>query len=382
MALEIGRQGQLYLKKEAAYGVSQALAATNALRHINVGFSFDPFQRETSTEKKQSPGPVNRFDRKKSAGLGTLVSLLRPSGALNTLPEIDPILEAAFGSVVNETLSTTVASAPTTTSATLTSAGTLAKGDAVLLTVTGESTGPFVRFLTSVSGSDVVWAPALPSAQTAGDAVKGGVTYKLTSALAVSLTIAHYLSTFKRALLGAAVDSLALSFDANSEAQATASGPAAKQLTSTTQSEPASFTTVGANPPSGLIGDTYVADTIYLMKSLEVTIANGLAVRNQEYGVNDPSEVFRSGRREIAVSLEAFAETEATLYDKAEAGTNVSILNQTGRTEGNIIALYMPKVEFKPAETDDPDTEVSWAFSGMALESSDGDNDELRLALM
>ena len=50
MALEIGRQGQLYLKKEAAYGVSESLAATNALRHINVGFAYDPFQRVTSTE--------------------------------------------------------------------------------------------------------------------------------------------------------------------------------------------------------------------------------------------------------------------------------------------------------------------------------------------
>ncbi len=382
MALQIGRKGQLYLKKETAYGTSITLAVTNALRHIDVGFGFDPFNRVTSPEKKQSPGPVNRFDRKKTADLSTLVALLRPSGALNTLAEIDPILEAAFGSVVNETLSTTVASAPTTTGATVASAGTLAVGDAVLLEVTGEDDGPFVRFLTAVSTNDLTWAPALPGAQTTGDDVKGGVTYKLTTALAVSLTIAHYLDNFKRELLGAGVDELALTFDANEEGQLTASGPAKEQLTGTTQSQPAGFTTVGGNPPSGLIGDCLIGDTAYLVKSIEVSIANGLALRNQEYGVNGASELYRAGRREITVSLEAFAETEATLYDLAEAGTYASLFKQTGRTEGSIIGLYAPRVDWKVPETDDPDEEVSWSHTGMALETVDNLNDELRLALM
>lgn len=384
MALEIGRTGQLYLKKEAAYGVEEALASSNALRHINVGFSYDPFQRVTSEEKKQSPGAVTRFDRRKSASLSTLVTLLRPSGALNTLPECDPVLEAALGSLTNVTLDTTVSAspAPTTTGATVASAGALAKGDAVLIAVTGQSNSPFVRILTDVSAAALTWAPALPAAPTAGDALKGGITYKLTSALAISLTIAHYLTNFKRELLGAAIDTLGLAFDANEEARLTASGPAADQLTGTAQAEPASFTTVGGNPPSGLVGETLVNDTVYLKKSLEVNLTNSLRLRNQEQGVNAASEVFRAGRREIGVSLEAFAETEATLYDKAEAGTNVSILDQIGRTEGNILAVYLPIVEVKVPDQDDPDEEVSWSFSGMALESKDGENDELTVALM
>jgi len=384
MALQIGRRGQLYLKKEASYGVEEVLASANALRHTNVGFDSDPFARVTSEEKKQSPGPVNRFDRKKTAGLSTLVSLLRPSGVLNTLPEIAPILEAAFGAITNVTLATTVAAspAPTTTTATVAAAGALAKGDAILIEVTGQALSPFVRFLTNVAANALTWSPALPAAPSTGDDVKGGITYKLTTALTISLTIAHYLTNFKKELLGAGIESLAMAFDANAEPRVTASGPAKEQLTGTTQAQPAAFTTVGGNPPSGLIGNLYIGNTAYLFKSLEISIANGLAVRNQEYGVNAPTELYRSGRREISVSLDAFAETEATLYDLAEAGTNAVLMKQTGRTEGNIVAVYAPKVEWKVPSQDDPDEEVSWSFSGMALESIDGDNDELRLGIL
>ena len=384
MSLKLGRQGQVYLVKESAYGSEECLAAGNALRHIEIGFAVDPFNRVTSPEKKQSPGPATRFDRKKSAELSTLVALLRPSGTLNTLPEIDPVLEAGFGSLTNVTLSTTVAAAPApaTTGATVVSAGELAEGDAVLIGIAGHPRTPFVRILTDVTGAALTWAPALPAAPSEGDAVKGGITYKLTTDLAVSLCIAHYVTAFRRELLGAGVNELGMVFDGNEEPRVSASGPASEQLTGTAQDEPGTFSTVGGNPPSGLIGELLIDDATYLFKSLEATISNGLLVRNQEYGVNAPSEIYRSGRREIGISMEAFAETESTLYDLAEAGTNVSLLKQTGKTEGNIIGIYAPKLDFKVPEMDDPDEETSWSFSAVALESADGQNDELTLALM
>ena len=384
MTIPIGRKGQIYLKKEAAYGDEETLASSNALRHIEIGFGFDPFNRVTSPEKKQTPGPATRFDRKKSAGLGTLVSLLRPSGTLNTLPESDPILEAGFGSLTNVTLATTVSASPspTTTGCTVADASTLAAGDAVLIAVTGEDASPFVRILTDVTSDALTWAPALPAAPATGDAVKGGLTYKLTTDLAISLTIAHYLTGFKRELLGAGINELAMSFEANEEPRVTASGPAKEQLSGTTQAQPASFTTVGGNPPSGLIGELYIDGTAYLFESMEFGLTNGLVVRNKEYGVNGGTAIYRQGKREITFGMVASAETEATLYDKAEAGSNVTLLKQTGKTGGNIVAIYAPKVEFKVPEQDDPDEEVSWSFTGLALESADGQNDELTLALL
>lgn len=382
MAIEIGRRGKLYVKKESAYGETlSAHASTDALRHINLGLMTDPFNRITSPEKKQSPGPVNRFDRRVTAELGTLEALLRPSGTINTLPECDQILEAAFGSKTNVTLDTTVEASPspTATTATVASAGALAVGDAILITHDGVN---YVRFLTAVASAALTWAPALPEAPETGDAVQGCVTYKLTSALAVSLAIAHYLDTFKRALVGVGINSLALTFDANEEVKFTASGPAKEQFTGAgVPTLPVAFTTVGGNPPSGLVGDLYINDTALLFKAFGATLANGLVVRNSEYGQSKASELYRNERRTVEVSLDTFAETEATLYDLAKSGSTPAIFKQTGRTEGNIVALRLPKVDIKVPTTDDPDTEVSWAFTGTALETADGENDEIRLAL-
>lgn len=386
MVQPVGRKGQVYLKKEAAYGVEETLAATNALRHEENTFGFDPFNRVTSPEKKQSPGPANRFDRKKSAELASHVTFLRPGGALNTLPEMDPLLEAAFGSLTNRTESTTVLAspAPTTTTATVAAAGALAKGDAILITVTGQ-TGPFVRILTAVAGDALTWAPALPAAPASGDAVKGGITYKLTTDLAISLTIAHYLANGRhRELLGVGINQLTLAFDPNEEPRATASGPAKDQLSkASVQAQPADFTAVGAasGPPSGIIGDLWLNDVLYKFITGEVSIANALTVRNQEYGVNAATEIYRQGRREISLSLESFLGDDA-LYDLAEAGTNANYLLQTGRTEGNIVAVYAPLVEWKIPDQDDPDEEPKWSFTGMALETADKQNDELTLAMM
>ena len=213
------------------------------------------------------------------------------------------------------------------------------------------------------------------------DTVKGSVTYKLTTALAKSLTIAHYLANFKRELLGAAVDAFGLDFDANEEPRFKCSGPAKDQLTGTTQAEPSAFTTVGGNPPSGLVGNLRVDATTYLFKKLSIDVKNGLKNRADEYNANKSTEVYRAGRREISGMLEVFAETEATVYDLAEAGTNSALFLQTGVTEGLIVAVRMPTVEWKVADQDDGDEALSWSFKFTALESADAQNDELFLAL-
>lgn len=380
MALNIGRKGKVFLKKEAAFGVEEALAATNFLRHIELNFTADPYQRVVSPERKTSPGPVSLFDRRSVASLGSLVGLLRPSGTLNTLGECDPILECGFGTVRNVTLSTTVNDASASaTDADLTAVTGLAVGDAILLTV---SAVKYVRFITAINSSNVTWAPALPGAPANASAVKAGITYRLSTDLAKSLTIAHYLSGFKRELLGAAIDSLKLDFDGTEEARFSASGPAKKQLTGTAQAEPGSATQVGSNPPTGMVGDLYIGDTVYLHRKLSFDLKNGLMMRNVEAGSNEASEVYRGNRREIGISLEAFAETEATLYDLAEAGTQAGVFRQNGRTEGNIVAVYAPKVDWKVPETSNEEDANTWAFTGVAMESADGQNDELMLAFL
>jgi len=380
MALNLGRTGRVYVKKESAYAdTGVTFSATDALRHVELGMEFQPFNRVPSPEKTSAAGLATRFDRRLSAALGSLNAVIRPSGTLNTLPEADEIFECAFGAKTNVTLATTFSGTPTTTTGTVASAGTLAVGDGVLIT---RNSVKYVRVLTVVAGADLTWAPALPTAPTAGESLKGAVTYKCTTNLALSLAIAHYLANFKRLLLGVGADDLNMIFDANEEPRFELSGPAATQLSPTgVPADPGTFTTVGTVVPSGMVGELLVNDTAYKFKHYEASLKNTLAVRNQEYGQAVATEVYRNGKREVMISFEAFVENQATLHDVAYAGTPVSILKQTGRTEGSIIACWSPKVDFDVPETDDPDEAVSWAFEGTALASAEGQNNELTLVL-
>lgn len=382
MAIEIGRRGRTYIKKESVYGETlTAFASTDAVRHINLGFDYQPFDRVISPEKSASAAVVTRFDRRVAAGLAPLEALLRPSGTLNTLPEADEVFEAAFGSKTNVTLATTVSSGGTTTGAVVASAGTLAKNDMVLLTVGGVK---YLRFLTNVSGTTLTWAPALPGAIQNGDSVKGGITYKLTSTLAISLAIAHYLDTFKRALVGTGINELELAFDATEEGRWTANGPAKEQFTGAgVPAVPGAFTVVGTqNPPGGIIGTCYINDTIIKKKTLSISLLNNLVARNNEQGQSKSSEVYRNDRRNVDVSLETWADAaqESVLYDLTEAGTPAAVFEQQGTAEGNIVGARCPKVDFRVPTMDDPDTEISWSFEGLALATADGENDELLLA--
>lgn len=384
--LQIGRQGQLYVVEEVTYGTTPALAATDAQRHIEVTMPFDNVNRRTILEKKQSPGTITaaRTNQRKIAAF-TDRAILRPSGTLNTVPEVGKLLKAGFGSVSNVTLSTTV------------SVGTGAVGGCTVASATGLAVGDFVlitcpdgkkrlrQILTLPGGGVMTWAPNLPAAPADGAAVKGVITYKLTTQLTLSLSLAHYLkftdgsAGLKRVISGAVVDKLALAFDSNDDPMITASGPG--KAVADAPAQPGGFTTVGGQPPSGIVGETYIDNTVMKVLKLGFEIANGMALRLDSYGYDAAEEAYRSGRREVSVTIDARAEAESTLYDLAEAGTNAAAFKQTGFTEGNCLAVRCPQVEFKVPDTDDPDTEVNWPFKGMALESADAANDEIYLAI-
>jgi len=294
----------------------------------------------------------------------------------------DNFADASLGAVAPTTDDTTTLL--TATGGYVLAAGTLAVGDAILITHGGKK---YARFITAIATTNLAWAPPLPAAVVTASVIKAGITYKLTTANAVALALFHYLSGYKRELRGVGIDKLALAFDANLEPRFTASGPAQRMLTdAATVAEPGGFTTVGGNPPSGIIGDCYIGSTAYLVKKSDVEIANALKLRNEEYGsaADDglASELYREGRRGINVSVDAFVETAATLHDLAIAGTQASFFKQTGRTEGNIVACYAPKVDWKVPDMSSGDAAADWAFKGEALESADGMNDELYLALL
>jgi hypothetical protein len=384
--LSISRQGQAFAKIEASFGVSETLAASNAIRHMSIALDVDNFNRENVNEKKVSPGAslANRATRRKSADW-SLEALLRMGGVVNTAPELDPILVAGFGQKTSRVLATTVASGGTLTGATLTSAGTLAVGDPVLITCPDGRKR--VRFLATVVGNVVTWSDALPSGQVPanGAAVKGSIRYHLTTALSSSLTIAHYLlktdqsAGLAREAIGAVVDKLSITLDANAEPMIAASGMA--KAVNVAQTKPGAFTTIGSLPPSGLIGEMLVGGVAMPFLKFKADIDNAMGLRKDEYGYAEATEAYRAGRRAVALSLSAHVDDEATLYTPTRNGSYPALFVQGGDTEGNIFAIRVPNADLKVPKTSDGDNEADWDYTGMALETTDGANDEIALAI-
>lgn len=387
--VQIGRIGQMYPKKETTFGTVPALASTNACRHKSITFpGSDVKNKRQIMERQQSPFALatQMTDQRTTAGFN-FQGVLRPSGTINTVPEVDPFLECGFGAKVNTALATTVSvGTGTVGGATLVSGAGLAVGGALLITCPDGKKR--VRQIVTVAGGVVTWAPNLPTGQQPADgaAVKAALVYKFTQQNLLSLSIAHYLKNtdgtagLSRVISGAIVDKLQVNFDANDDPMLTCSGPGKLLDAAAAPAQPAGFTMVGSQPPSGLVGELVVANTVTKFMKAGFDLSNALKLRAESYGYSSAEEAYRVGRAEIGVDLQMRAETQ-TLYDLAVAGTNTGILVQTGYTEGNIIAVRAPNVLFTVPDTDDADEEVSFPFKGKALESTDGAYDAMVLIL-
>lgn len=400
LAGKLGRLGQLYAGIESPYGTPPALTSAMAIRHLDVGFKTSPRNRVASPEKKQSPGTVNRLTRRTSAELASFTAMMYPSGVLQTAPEADVLYNYSFGAKAIRAISTTSPSS-SINNATQSLAGSpssnFAVGDLVLL---GIGTARYVRQITASSSASgaganlIKFTPGIPSGQSAADVIKGGVQYKLSTDITQSIFLAHYVGAFGRGLLGTMLDKMKMSFDSMKEPQFTLSGPAQGEQSTqgngpfgTLQAKPGAFTTVGAGNaiPSGLTGGLYFTPassggliTGNMLKA-SMEIQNGLVVRNENYGSPSATEGYRSKRRTVPITMDWRVEDPTLLYGLAEATTVMGFSMQTGGTEGSIIGVVCPQVELEVPETPDGEEALTWSFTGTALESADGANDEMTL---
>jgi hypothetical protein len=390
-SIQIGRQGQHYAKKQAVWGTAETLAASNACRHKQLTFpGSDNKNYRFIMEKQSSPFKnANQKTAQRVTGGFNFQGILRPSGTINTKPEVDPYLECGFGTVSNVSLSTTVqAGTGLVGGATLASVVGLAVGGALLITCPDGKKR--LRFIATLPGGNAVtWTPNLPAGQNPADAaaVKSALVYKFSSQNLLFLTIGHYLKNLDqtaglaRVLDSAPADNLSLLFDANDDPLLTVTGPGRYLDTATAQSQPGGFTMAGSQPPSGITGECLLGNTAAKILKMQIDLKNALNVRAESYGYQYGEESFRKGRPEISVGLDMRAESESLLYDLAEAGTDVATFLQTGFTEGNCMAVRLGTTVYRVPDTDDPDDEVNFPFKGEAQESSSGALDALQLAI-
>ena len=374
---QIGRTGQCYSKAESTYGTAPSFAATDAIRHLMVKLESNPRNRVNAPDRYLHPSLLTRRTRRATA-TWEMGGILFPSGTLNTAPDHDDILQAALGTFDSTVLATTFSGTPTTTGGTVASATGLAAGKAVRITIAAGGPNTYVRWLTSgTAGSNLVWAPALPTAPAAGDALTGCITYSLATSLPNALTIAHYLQSFSFESHGCVADLLKLTFDANDEPRFDVSGPAAERIRNA-QAQPGAFTTVGTAPPSGLALTLRVGAAAFEILKLECDITNGMMLDNVAAGTSKAQNFYRDKQRAVALQVDAMYSSDVTLLGAAEATTDQALLAQCGSVAGNIIAMYCPAVEFEVPTDPDVDGTMTLSFKGVAKGVSG--NDEFSLA--
>ena len=69
----------------------------------------------------------------------------------------------------------------------------------------------------------------------------------------------------------------------------------------------------------------------------------------------------------VAVSVDTMVSSELTLYQAALATSGQPILAQCGLTDGAVIVVYVPIVQFDVPDTPDNEETNVWNFKGTAL---------------
>lgn len=393
----IGRLGRMYLKLEGAstYGTAPTFASTDVVRNLDLDLSYDPKALKAAPDRLRTPDLQRQIVNRATASWALKRALMWPSGTIGTAGDagLDALLTHVMGATRRSAaLSTTVASGATTTGCVLTSASGLAVNDPILINVAGDQQR--VVFIQTISTNTVTWLTTLPTAPTAGDVVKSGVLYMPATDVPSSFSIGHYLGTsanvsrggaaqtFNRQMTGCIADTLDLKFDANSEPELAAGGPGKAQATG--QTEPGAFTTVGANIPSGITGAAIISAAAYAFMKASIALKNNSTVRNADFGASSANGYYRRGQRDVKLSLDAYVEDPAPIYNNALSGTAIPVLIQNGATEGQIWAVFLPKVRFELPSTPDGDAELVWSFKGTALGGGTptGSNDEIFIAMM
>jgi hypothetical protein len=379
---QIRRKGRVYVAEEATYATAPGLAATDAVRHLSAQLNHSPRNRVNAPTRHVHPSQVYRRTRRQTA-TWSMRGELFPSGALNTLPDMDPILEHGMGGTTrNVTLATTVSASPspTTTVFTVSSVTGLAVKDAILITIAaGAFAGKYIRWITEINTLALTIEPPLPAAPASTNTVKGCIAYKLATDLAKSLNIGHYLESHSYQGYGAVVDALKFTFDANNEVMWEASGPMQSRARNAATADPTTFTTSGTTPPSGLTGGMLVNTTEEDYIRAEVMLANAMDLDNFAGGTSQARGFFRRGKRRVEVNVDSMVSDDVSVADLAEANTPTPVLLQAGETEGSIFAVYAPLTEFEVPDDEDADETTDWKYRGEGLATIAG-NDELYVA--
>lgn len=345
MAELLEQKSSLGVKLETTYATDPTLAAADIMEFLK-GSAFPGYKPDVKDRKTIR----NTFSKRagvRGAELNTEGSIqieLHGSGTGGTAPESDPLWECALGVKTSKTGSTTVASATSSTSFTLTSATNFAIGDAIYVVISSVNE---VTWITNLAGAVVTCSPALSVTPSASAVVKNlGVHYSLSTAELKSFWASYWMGDAVRYdYPGCKVGKLSFNFATGEIIEPKFDFNAKNTIAPVTQAYglgAASYDTT--DPLVATLMKFRVGGTTFDVSAATLEIDNTMFKR-QAITTSGISKVIRTGRA-VSGSFSLLYENK-TIDDVFRADTRSELVIVAGTAVGNMFAVRLPKIRYK-----------------------------------
>ncbi len=383
----LSSQNRFYVEKESTYGQVPTVGAGNRISAISLGVKQkrDVRRRRDKTGSRTYTGVTPGSRKRTEFAIETyLVENQSPANG----PAYGPLVESSLGGAPLVFGGGTASSGSSTTQIEFGSAHGLVVGQA--FGFAGE-----LRFVESVDGpTSVTVNAAFTTAPGSGAQLTAAVTYPLADELPSAAVFDYWdpSTAVQRILPGSSVNAFEVRVNADYHELAF-SGEAQDVVDSVSflpgegglgafPSEPA----VNADSPPpipGNIGQAWLGSplTKFLsVASATIRLDNDLDFRNREFGSSVPQCIV-PGVRAVTADIELFeTDEEATrgLYAAARAESGIGVMFQLGEATGQMLGVYLPRIDPELPEFDDGERVLGWRFSSARARGSA--NDEMYIA--
>ncbi len=287
---------------------------------------------------------------------------LIPSGNATTptVPDMDKLFKAIFGSVHTATAHTTTTTGSTGVTLNLTAGGWTASGlaDGDLLAVDVDTTNGYeVRQVVSHAGDVVTVDRAFSVNPATGRMVKVGTTFKLLNTALISLYLKRWIggAGYRLAVPGVILSDLQINVDtaaATPVAKVAFTGKGSAELVHS-EARP-TFTFLGAPlvPEKTIVWfDAGITPRkLYLAGPAALKVDNGMDLRDSESRSLNPTGTMRTGNDSryncdlsLGMLLTTGDEDTTAVYASLQSLGSLDVLVQLGKTAGQIVAFRCPK---------------------------------------
>jgi hypothetical protein len=374
-----------YAAIEASYARVPAITGTSRLP----AFRLNTHQAVQALARKDKTGSRSAVDVSANARRLTAFELETYLISWNGTgePAYGPLFQAALGEPVSLSTPLIIASVA---GAQITTVSPHNLGLSAAVSFDGE-----IRFVTTTPDPRTILlnAPFL-NQRLSGATLQPTATYRLAGRLP-SLALFDFwdpISTVSRVVTGAGVDTMQIVLDAEYH-ELTFAGPAADLLDSVNFTAGNAGLTPFAIEPivapllysvvAGHVGELWIglpASQFLTLTTASITLRNNLALRNRDTGSRYP-QALAPGQREVLSRFTLLARDDAqsiALYAAAKQRVSVPMMLQLGRQQGQMMAIFMPRMTPELPLFGDSGARLEWEFRNNLAQGVA--NDELVIA--